>query len=61
MPDSLTILDANRLNDKSIAVSFSDGTGAVYSVEQLSALIPSRESTKLQTGQSGEPFDGNPD
>lgn len=59
MSKLLTILDANRLNEQSIAVGFSDGTGAVYTVEQLAALIPTREHTVEQTSQSCEPFDGD--
>ncbi len=48
MPEPLTILDADRLNERAIVVGFSDGTSAMYTVEQLATLIPVREATVEQ-------------
>ena len=55
MSEAVTILEAERLNKTAIVVGLSDGTSAVYVVEQLRALQPVRMATDPQDVQAGLP------
>ena len=48
MPDSISILTAERDGDDGLIVTFSDGTTAAYVVEELLELRPIRERTKTE-------------
>ena len=59
MSEPLTILEASRLNEKAVVVGFSDGTAAIFTVQQLCTLTPDRSTTQEQRGKTGEAFDGD--
>ena len=54
MPQPLKILAANRLDETTIIVGFSDGTAAQYSAVQLATLTPERKATEYQHSKNNE-------
>jgi hypothetical protein len=48
MPDSISILTAERDGNDGLIVTFSDGTTGPYVVEELLELRPIRDRTKTE-------------
>lgn len=61
MPESLQFVQASCLNGQAIVVEFSDGTAAVFTVEQFATLRPERAGNEAQRSVAGEPFDVRPE